>query len=417
MKRNLLTQIKNEWRDNLWLIIELTVVSVAVWTLAMTLITALRPKLDEKGYSIEDVYKIKIRLLDETSPEFADMGEKTEENNTNDIRTLLNNIRKSEYVEAAAISYNALPYQFNYVGNMLEILNSQDSIQYYGNLRMASPEIVRILRPISRSGLSLSELEKIMKRGEILISPEPRYDRYRDVNKLIGKRTLLFDTINSRRIGGVIESLKRNEYEPKIGTILVPIDESDNSILNKSREIAIKVKQGMGKKFEEEFNENADMRKLRNIYFTELSDMNKVRSSNQYHSNTQVRLWSAGIVFLLVIIFLGLFGTFWFRIRQRSGEIALRKTCGATSRDIFQRTIGEGMLLITIAIIPAMILIVCIDHYILNPDSPFADMEWTLIAWSFIFTFILMSLMIIAGIVFPARTAMKIEPAIALKEE
>ncbi len=34
MKRNLLTQIKNEWRDNLWLVIELAIVAVAIWALS-----------------------------------------------------------------------------------------------------------------------------------------------------------------------------------------------------------------------------------------------------------------------------------------------------------------------------------------------------------------------------------------------
>ena len=36
MKRNLLTQIKNEWRDNLWLVIELAIVAVAIWALSFT---------------------------------------------------------------------------------------------------------------------------------------------------------------------------------------------------------------------------------------------------------------------------------------------------------------------------------------------------------------------------------------------
>ena len=48
--------------------------------------------------------------------------------------------------------------------------------------------------------------------------------------------------------------------------------------------------------------------------------MEDVRAANQHYSDSMVRLWSAGIVFLLVIIFLGLLGTFWFRIRQRSGK-------------------------------------------------------------------------------------------------
>lgn len=55
MKRNLLTQIKNEWRDNLWLVIELAIVAVAIWALSFTLYDTLRPKFDDKGYDIDNV--------------------------------------------------------------------------------------------------------------------------------------------------------------------------------------------------------------------------------------------------------------------------------------------------------------------------------------------------------------------------
>ena len=170
----------------------------------------------------------------------------------------------------------------------------------------------------------------------------------------------------------------------------------------------------MGKKFEEEFNSSADMRRLRNVYLTQLTDMATARKQSHNNSENQVRLWTAGIVFLLVIIFLGLLGTFWFRIRQRSGEIALRKTCGATSGDIFRRTIGEGLLLLSISIIPAIALEWVINRYFNLIED---DTYWTAAVVALIFSIFIMVLMIIAGIAFPARKAMKIEPAIALKEE
>ncbi len=73
MKRNLLTQIKNEWRDNLWLVIELAIVAVAIWALSFTLYDTLRPKFDDKGYDIDNVYKITLKSLGKDSPEYVDM--------------------------------------------------------------------------------------------------------------------------------------------------------------------------------------------------------------------------------------------------------------------------------------------------------------------------------------------------------
>ncbi len=401
MKRNLLTQIKNEWRDNLWLVIELAIVAVAIWALSFTLYDTLRPKFDDKGYDIDNVYKITLKSLGKDSPEYVDMGDRTETANLDDEKNLMARIRKSPYVEIAAFSNNALPYQFSYAGNQLDVQDKGDSVFYMGNLRMASPEIAGVLKIRSTQNLSLKDLEEILRRGDLLVStaPDYSYGGVKDLKDLVGGRVMPYDTLHTRRIGGVVKSIKRNEYEQKTGTIIFPIDESDYKRLAYCSEIAVRVKPGTGKKFEEEFYSDKSMRQLRNRYLTDLS------------------LWSAGIVFLLVIIFLGLLGTFWFRIRQRSGEIALRKTCGATSADIFRRIIGEGMILLSIALIPALIAGAAIYRFIIiEKGFPFDEYKYV-IALSFLIMAVIMAAMIVAGTVFPARKAMKTEPAIALKEE
>ena len=51
---------------------------------------------------------------------------------------------------------------------------------------------------------------------------------------------------------------------------------------------------------------------------------------------------------LLLNIFLGLLGTFWFRTQQRRGEIALHKAMGATDGAVFGRLMSEGMFLLLI---------------------------------------------------------------------
>lgn len=418
MNRKLITQIKNECRDNIWMIVELTVVAVAIWLLTIFLFMAVYPKFDETGTDINDVYKIKIKTIDSQSPEYQDFGDSQKETEFADMRMLMRRIRKSPYVEAAAFSCNAMPYQYNYQGNGLNPIGSTDSILYNGNVRMGSPEIVRVLRPVSHDNLSYSEMEDMLRKGGILISHSPLYDRQRDTRKLIGQKVMLFDTVYPKLISGIISDMKRSEYEHQIGTILAPIDESQDNMLSFSSEIAVRVKSGMGKKFEEEFLTDRNMRKLRNVYLTELTDMADARRDTQYSQDTQVRLIVAGIMFLLIIIFLGLLGTFWFRIRQRSAEIALRMTCGATSGDIFRRTIGEGILLLLITMIPTLIIEVILHFkFVVDESFPFWLPEWLPSAAAFAFTLIIMAAMIVAGVVFPARKAMKIEPAIALKEE
>ena len=122
------------------------------------------------------------------------------------------------------------------------------------------------------------------------------------------------------------------------------------------------------------------------------------------------------MIFLLINIFLGLLGTFWFRTQQRVQEVALRKVNGATSRSVFGRLITEGLILLAIATPIAFGLDCLLAHFELN--SPYYDyLEWDRMIVCVLIVAALMALMIVAGICFPARKAMKIEPAIALKDE
>ena len=129
------------------------------------------------------------------------------------------------------------------------------------------------------------------------------------------------------------------------------------------------------------------------------------------------------ILFLLANVFLGLIGTFWFRTRRRRSEIALRLSVGSSRKQIFRLLVGEGLLLLTLVAIPAAI--VCYSVAISEPELGNSALietrpvEWGLVrfllgtaaAW------VLIALMIILGIWFPARQAMKIQPAEALREE
>ena len=416
MNRNLLTQIKNEGRDNLWLVVEFTIVAVVVWMLTVSLRQMLVNKYTELGYDIEDVYRISVRRIAEDNPRYIH-----DIDNNEDLRTLIANIRKSPYVEAAGLSYNSMPYTYSHIGNSVTIIGQPDSIKYGGNTRIGSPQMARVLRLKSRDGYTPEELEQMLAKGSMLLSAlDPKYSNKKDMEwleSLIGERGFIGDSTRTYPISAFIAHMRRNDFESGGGTIYIPMDENTNEI-GQAWEIGVRVKPGMGKKFEDEFYANPDMRMMRNTYLSQLKDMSDVRAVTISSQESSLRLYVAGIVFLLVIIFLGLLGTFWFRIRQRTGEIALRKTCGATARDIFRRIIGEGMILLAVALIPALIIGTCVIYFYYNElELAFFKIDWSPFALCFGITAAVMALIIIIGVLIPARRAMSIEPAIALKEE
>lgn len=129
------------------------------------------------------------------------------------------------------------------------------------------------------------------------------------------------------------------------------------------------------------------------------------------------------VLFLLVNVFLGLIGTFWFRTRRRRSEIALRMAMGSTRGGVFRLLIGEGLLLLALVTLPAMVVCynVGMAEFTIGRTSLISTwpIEWSVIRFlaGSLGAWLLIALMVVIGIWFPARQAMKIEPAEALHEE
>ena len=415
MKRSLPAQMCHEWKTNIWIVIELFIVLAVIWfTTLSNMINIIRVN-EPKGFDETDVYTLNINYISSESPEYVDMGEATDQNNFLDQKVLIERIRRNPNVEAAAFSDNALPYYFSYWGNSLRPADKKDSIGYNGNWRSASPDIARVLRLRSETGKSVADLEKMLRNKEFLLGRDAIYESQgRSTRDLVGT-FMTNDTVNRYKIGDMIQNIKRSEFEPSgSGTILAPIDES---LQNGERheKIALRVRPGMGKKFTEDFNSDPKLRQQRNVVLSSLSSLEATRDLTQRADLTDFRSVIGIMVLFLVIVFLGILGSFWYRVQQRNGEIAMRKVCGATRRQIFARLMGEGTLLLSCSAILCAILAVVLLHYFQEQVMGNANLTIFIICGFISLAF--MEIMILLGILFPARRAMKVEPAIALKDE
>lgn len=412
MKRSLLTQIKNEWRDNIWMTVELAVVVIAIW-LIMTFLYLLTAGLfTERGFDPEDVYVLQARNVSKSSPEYVETGDSTWASLFDDRAALLQRLREHKDVESVALSGGAIPYNYNYNGNMISVPNEPHSIFYSGNFRYGSPDIVKALGLRSLTGTSPDKLVEMLERGEILISDNDAYVRQgRDPFALKGKMVIFGqDSSKTYRVGDIIANIRRNDYEEaRAGTVLVPIDEKNKW----AYELAIKVKPGHGDSFKEAFKNDKSLQRQRNMYFTDLKSLMDKREGNQRSLDTKVRMFAVVMGFLLLTIFLGLLGTFWFRMQQRVSEIAIRKVCGATKVQIFMRIFGEGMILLGFAVIIASAIVWPFSHYAIDQ----AGIEWYEILIFELVAIGLVALGILLSVIYPARKAMNIEPAIAIKDE
>jgi putative ABC transport system permease protein len=152
-----------------------------------------------------------------------------------------------------------------------------------------------------------------------------------------------------------------------------------------------------------------------NCYIQSIRSFDDIRHNFQLDTVNAMKKRAFIMLFLLVNIFLGIIGTFWYRTQQRRSELGLRIALGSSLSGLNALLIGEGLLLLSLAAVPAWI--VC--YHIGNADLTDAlQMKWSVTRFipGAVITLLLMVAMIVAGIWYPARQAMNIQPAEALHE-
>lgn len=414
MKRNLFTQIKNEWRENLWLTVELLIVTGVIWIVCGVFYGKVRYYFVPRGFDSENVYALDTGKISKWSKYAAENTTGEMEEYTNDFMELLRRLRENPNVVEVAYHENAAPYSSNFLGNYMTRLDIVDTVLYTGNMRAGSPEIVKVFGYESLTGKSTEQLMEMLRNGEALLADNDEYEKAgENVMDRIGTMMIFQNDSNKiYKIGDVIRTVRRNEYDGDRGTIVIPLLKPEG-IYNSYLDVAVKVKKGTDNRFLEEIVNNPELNRYRNVFLNNPKSLADAREEMVRETETNLRLLEGMLAFLLITVFLGLLGSFWFRIQQRINEIGLRKAFGATRRDIFRRIFSEGMVLLLLASVVLSATIWPFSEYFVN------KLECTRMEF-FIYELIaiaLVALGIVVSLWYPARKAMNIEPAIALKNE
>ena len=194
MKRNLLTQMTNEWKENAWLIIELAVVLSVVWGLSTSLYAQLIGLSEPKGYDPDNVHSIKAFYISSNSPDYIPV-ENDWETYYEDLYQLYAQLKENVNVEAIALHDNADPYNMSGRNNFLIPADGNDSIIYNANLRFATPDIIDVLGVKSLTGLTPEKLKEILRNGELLITDSRAYQELGRDPLLLKGKTVFFSCI------------------------------------------------------------------------------------------------------------------------------------------------------------------------------------------------------------------------------
>lgn len=412
MTKKLLTQIKNEWLSNLWLALELLVVSVVMWYVVDYLYTRAATYLEPRGFNIEHCYLIELGELTPKSPDYT--PDKSRDDTHADIAELVERLRRRPEVEAVSLSQNSYPY--NGSNSTAEV--RYDTLQSPGWTirRMVTPDFVRVFRYQGTRGETPEQLAEMLERGEFLAS-DNLYRKYdRKLTEFVGKRFQLFgDTTKTYQLGAALQDVRYHDYDQARYSYCFLAKQSFYYV---GLELCVRVREGQDDNFITKLKKDSESQfRVGNLFISEIRSFHDIRRNFQQAWTNDIRNYVMGMGFLLLNIFLGLLGTFWFRTQQRRSEIALHKAHGATDRAIFSRLLSEGLLLLAVVTSIALIIDWNLAHMELNSWRNGTTQEWDRLLLCAGISFVLMALMIIIGIGIPARKAMKVQPAEALHNE
>ena len=435
---DLFRQLRNERRANLWLGVELLVVFAVMWYLVDWTYVTVRTWLQPMGFDTEHCYELTFNRL---TPQAE--GYRAEDDAEADMRHLLEIVERLRHrpgVEYAAVSQNSIPYNDGSNGFGLLI----DSVQTRAMLRWGQPDFFRMFRVqgvavLTEDGrkvqtTSPDSLAAVLESSasNVLISrnyvSDHRYASlgYADALPLLGYEVGKGDDGSySFRIAGICEPMRWSHFSTvnEWGGPLVGVAMDDDGVIGMGNPLYVQVSLRLkpeadtGADFMEALMDDADrLYTLGNVFLLDVQPFAALQRTMELDDVNEARTQLCVIGFLLLNIFLGVIGTFWFRTQHRRSEIALRMAFGSTRRRVFGRLVDEGLLLLTLAAVPAALVAfnVGMAELVDVERMPFDAVRFVVaigVTWA------LMSVMVVLGIWYPARRAMRVQPAEALHDE
>ena len=413
MNKKLFTQIKNEWRGNTWLAIELLLVSVVMWYITDTLYCSTATYLEPRGFNTDHCYLISMGKLNEKSPDYVAYQKGDEKR---DVLELLNRLQRRPDIEAASLSNNSYPYNGSNSTTSMQLQGDSVIVGGWFIRRMVTPDFVRVFRYEGVNGETPEQLAQMLEEDKLLAS-ENIYNRYgRKLRDYQGQPFYWGgDTTETQILGAALKTVRYSDYQEARScySMVAKMTRADVS-----QELCVRVRPEHDNDFIARLKADSESQyRIGNIFISDIRSFKDIRRNFQQAQSNGIRNLVTGMAFLLVNIFLGLLGTFWFRTQQRKSEIALHKAHGATNGMVFTRLLSEGWLLLLIITPIALIIDFNLAHAELNSWRNGTTLEWDRLLFCAGISFLLIALMIAIGIGIPARKAMKIDPAEALHNE
>lgn len=416
---SILHQIWNQRRSNGWLFAELLIVFTLMWYCVDVLYGFTHAERQPKGYDLENVYKVNISY-NPTQLVLCDSEDSLQQFWFKPLEEVLRRIKQHPAVESAAIWLGTDTYTRGcvYQGYTTDSVHVVEA-----NIRYVSPEYFTVMRiPVEQGSeiFASAEWNPTASPQPAVVTRDLADSLFHTTTEAVGREFMDYYNNGFRyRVSAVCALQKTDDYARYTPYILTPFPrwfyESQYTPF-----ISIRIRpEADTDDFAARFIQDMTPQlRVAPFYLFDIRSYKeqKIERDAAEGITSYIRSARLIVVFFIFNVFIGLMGTFWFRTRHRRGEIALRMAMGSSRKMIRWQLLGEGLLLLVVAAIPA--LIICANMVLADVTFTEAtDAGWGRFALCVLVVFVLMALMVIVGIWYPASRAMKVQPAEALHDE
>lgn len=427
MWTSIVKQMWNRKRSNLWVALELLPVFCLTWYIMDYLFVLTCNYRIPNHRNVENTLQINLSEFDENHPEYnaeADEPETMEANYSRILQTL----RNYPGVETVGISFDgSTPGGASYYGRSFRSVKDTTR-NANGQSITVDPEndyfkVFEFSADNGRKMISTKDFEwvpngVILSRSAAnqLFAGENAFGQEMEVGR------------NSFVVIGVIDDNKRFDFTRPQNYFYLPRRLSAQNL--RDAEISVRYHSSLSDiKFREQFKTDmANSLQIGNFYLLSIIPYSKIGQDTikrfGFDNNIKLRVYL--MIFFLLCIFLCMMGAFWYRISLRPNEIGLRKAVGATRVNIHASLIIEGVWLLILIFLPAMLIEYQFVHTGLietigrqgAPDPEYLpDRTFARFIITNAITFASLLIVIVSAIWLPAQKGASLTPAEALHYE
>ncbi|MDE6402809.1 MAG: FtsX-like permease family protein [Muribaculaceae bacterium] len=424
-------------RRNIWLFLELVVVTIVTWIALDPVMILYSISTLSSGYDYEQLVYMETGVESSMSPYYSESASSDEEMRKS-FDMILSQIRNMPDVESVTPvsswlrleTGSSMPLSLNYLDEQ------GDTVKYttfmYGRPIEKDYFITYGIQSTDESPSPQELSDMPMGKHDIIINESVARKMFGDGGNYIGRQTIDAGDGNSYRVVGVVKDVRPWHWRSLWRILWIDEQYTNSEPAVTSRGLIIRLKEGISptwwiNKYKEQCLTDLKAGNLRITIAETNSDMSESTWQSRQAKNN--RITNIGLfVFFMVNLILGVAGTFYLQTRRRSHDAGIMKSFGATRRNVFNGLAVEA-LIITFAgwVIGCLIYL----HYALKAglslgiDWDLADLplnHWTSNFWEHfgivsVAVLVVLAVIVLIGVSFPARRIARVNPVDALRDE